>query len=57
LCTSCDVSKICLPPMYNIIESSPDDQIPPKLFVPINSTGIYISSDKFVMIGAISMEL
>jgi hypothetical protein len=30
LCTSCDVSKICLPPMYNSIESSPNDQIPPE---------------------------
>jgi hypothetical protein len=57
LCTSCDVSKICLPPMYNIIESSPDDQIQPKLFALINSTNIYISSDKFVMNGPISMEL
>jgi hypothetical protein len=31
LCTSCNISKICLPPMYNVIESSPNDQIPPKL--------------------------
>jgi hypothetical protein len=58
LCTYCDVSKICLPPMYNvIIESFPNDQIPPKLFVSINSTDIYISSDKFVMNGPISMEV
>jgi hypothetical protein len=34
--------------MYNVIESSPDDQIPPKLFVLIKRTIIYISSDKFV---------
>jgi hypothetical protein len=57
LCTSCDVSKICLPPMYNVIESSPDDQIQPKLFASINSTDIYISSYKFVMNGPISMEV
>jgi hypothetical protein len=43
--------------MYNVIESSPDDQIPPKLFVSINSTDIYISSDKFVMNGPLSMEV
>jgi hypothetical protein len=56
ICTSCDVSKICLPPMYNVIESSPDDKIPLKLFVSINSIDIYISSNKFVMNGHISME-
>jgi hypothetical protein len=43
--------------MYIPIESSPDDQIPPELFVSINSTDIYISSSKFVMNGAISMVL
>jgi hypothetical protein len=43
--------------MYNPIEYSPNDQIPPKLFVPINSTDIYISSGKFVMNGAISIEV
>jgi hypothetical protein len=31
LCTSCGNSKICLPPMYNVIECSPEDQIPLKL--------------------------
>jgi hypothetical protein len=56
LFTSCDVSKICLPPMYNIIEFSPNDQIPPKLFVSINSTDIYIASSKFVLNKSISME-
>jgi hypothetical protein len=43
--------------MYIPIECSPNDQIPPKLFVSINSTDIYISSDKFVMNGAITMEV
>jgi hypothetical protein len=43
--------------MYNPIECSPDDQISPKLFVLVNSTNIYISSDRFVMNGAISMEI
>jgi hypothetical protein len=57
LCTSCDVSKICLPPICNPITFFPDDQIPPKLFVSINSTDIYISSNKFVMNGPISMEV
>jgi hypothetical protein len=57
LCTSWDVSKICLPPIYNPIESSPDDQIQPKLFVSINSIDIYISSDKFVLNKLISMEV
>jgi hypothetical protein len=57
LCTSCDVSKMCLPPMYIPIECSPDDQILPKLFVSINRTDIYISSDKFVLKNLISMEL
>jgi hypothetical protein len=54
LCTSCDVSKICLPPMYIPIAFSPNDQIPPKFCVSINSTNIYISSDKFVLIESIS---
>jgi hypothetical protein len=43
--------------MYNAITFSPNDQIQPKLFVSINSTDIYISSDKFVINGAISMEI
>jgi hypothetical protein len=43
--------------MYNVIESSPDDQIQPKLFVHINSTNIYILSTKFVLNRSISMEL
>jgi hypothetical protein len=43
--------------MYIPIECSPDDQISPKLFVLVNSTNIYISSNKFVMNGAISMEV
>jgi hypothetical protein len=43
--------------MYIPIECSPNDQIQPKLFVSINSIDIYISSGKFVMNGAISMEV
>jgi hypothetical protein len=43
--------------MYNVIESSPNDQIPPKFFVLITSTSIYISSDKFVLKKSISIEL
>jgi hypothetical protein len=43
--------------MYNPIECSPNDQIPPKLFVSINSINIYISSNKLVMNGAISIEV
>jgi hypothetical protein len=43
--------------MYNPIESSPNDQIPPKLFVSMNSTDIYISSGKFVLNKSISMEV
>jgi hypothetical protein len=35
--------------MYNVIESSPNDQIPPKPFVSINSIDIYILSYKFVL--------
>jgi hypothetical protein len=57
ICTSCDVSKICLPPMHFPIECSPNDQIPPKLSVSINSTDIYISSSKFVLNKSISMEV
>jgi hypothetical protein len=57
LCTSCDVSKICLPPMYIPIESSPNDQISPKLFSLIKITIYYISSDNFVLNKSISMEL
>jgi hypothetical protein len=34
--------------MYIPIECSPNDQIPPIFFVSINSTYIYISSNKFV---------
>jgi hypothetical protein len=43
--------------MYNVIESSPNDQIQPKLFVSINSTETYISSDKFVLNKSVSLEL
>jgi hypothetical protein len=43
--------------MYKVKECSPDDQIPPKLFVSIKSTDIYISSDKFVLDRSISMEV
>jgi hypothetical protein len=43
--------------MYNVIAFSPEDQIPPKHFVSINSTDIYISSNKFVMNGPLSMEV
>jgi hypothetical protein len=49
LCTSCDVSKICLPPIYNPIAFSPDDQIQPKLFVLVNSRNTFILSHKFVL--------
>jgi hypothetical protein len=57
LCTSCGDLKICLPPMYIPIECSPNDQIPPPLFVSINITDIYISSNKFVLNKSISMEV
>jgi hypothetical protein len=57
LCTSCDVSKIYLPPIYNPVAFSPNDQISSKPFVSINSIDIYISSGKFVLNGAISMEV
>jgi hypothetical protein len=43
--------------MYNVIAFSPDDQIPPKLFVSFNSIDIYISSNKVVLNGPISMEV
>jgi hypothetical protein len=43
--------------MYNVIESSPNDQIQPKLFPLVNNTDIYISSDNFIMNGLISMEV
>jgi hypothetical protein len=58
LCTSFVVIRIsACHPYINPIESSPNDQTQPKLFVSINSTDIYISSDKFVMNGPISMEV
>jgi hypothetical protein len=43
--------------MYNPIAFSPNDQIQPKLFVLINSTDIYISSNKFILNKSISMEV
>jgi hypothetical protein len=43
--------------MYIVIESSPNNQIPSKLFASINSTDIYILSYKFVMNGPMSMEV
>jgi hypothetical protein len=43
--------------MYMAIESSPNDQIPPKLFVLIKRTIIYISSGNFVLNRSIFMEL
>jgi hypothetical protein len=43
--------------MYNVIESSPNDQIQPKLFPLVNNTDIYISSNKFVLNKSISMEV
>jgi hypothetical protein len=43
--------------MYDVIESSPNDQIQPKLFPLVNNTNIYISSDNFVMNELISMEV
>jgi hypothetical protein len=51
------LAKLCLPPMYIPIESSPNDQIQPKLFVLINSTNIYIPSDKFIINRSIFMEV
>jgi hypothetical protein len=49
--------EICLPFLYNLIEFSPNDQNTLKLFVPIKSTNIYISSYKFVLNISISMEV
>ena len=56
LCTSCDVSKICLPSTYDLTKFSLNDQIQPKLSVLIKSTNIYISPHKFVLNRSISME-
>jgi hypothetical protein len=57
LCTSSWRFEICLPSLYDLIEFSPNDQIQAKLFLPINSTDIYISSHKFVLNRSISMEV
>ena len=57
LCTSSWRFKIRLPVIYIVIEFSPDDQIQAKFFVSINGTKIYISSIKFVLNGAILIEL
>ena len=57
LCTSSWRFEICLPPIYDLIAFSPDDQIQPKLFVPIKGTNTYISSNRFVLNRSISMEL
>ena len=52
-----NIILIRLPPIYNPIGLSPNDQIQPKLFVSINSTNIYISSGKIVFNRSISMEV
>ena len=57
LCTSSWRFEICLPPMYNLIEFSSNNQITPKLFSSLNSTNIYISSYKRMLNRAISMEV
>ena len=57
LCTSCGDSKICLPPIYILVEFFPDDQITPKLFSSLNSTIIYISSSKLLLNRSIPMEV
>jgi hypothetical protein len=49
--------EICLPSLFNLIEFSTNDQNTPKLFVPIKSTDIYISSDKIVLNRSIPMEV
>jgi hypothetical protein len=41
----------------NLIEFSPNDQNTPKLFVPIKSTDIYISSNKYVLNRSLPMEV
>ena len=57
LCTSSWRFEICLPPIYNLIEFSPNDQIQPKLFVLVKCRDTYISSMKFVLNRVISMEV
>ena len=57
LCTSSWRFEICLPPIYNPVEFSPNDQIQPKLFVSINRLDICIPSDKVVLNKPISMEV
>ena len=57
LCTSSWRFEICLPSIYDHIQFSPNDQIQPKLFVPINRIVIYISSYKVVWNKPISMEV
>ena len=57
LCTSSWRFEIRLPPIYVVIEFSPDDQIQPKLFVLVKSTDIYISSHKLSLNRPIPMEV
>ena len=57
LCTSSWRFEIRLPPIYIVIEFSPNDQIQPKLFVLVKSTDIYILSDKRMLNRLISMEV
>jgi hypothetical protein len=57
LCTSSWRFEIRLPPIYIVIEFSPDDQIQPKLFVLVKSTDIYISSHKLLLNRSIPMEV
>jgi hypothetical protein len=49
--------NICLLSLYNLIESSPNDQNTPNVFLSIKRTNIYISSHKFVFNRSISMEV
>jgi hypothetical protein len=57
LCTSSWPFEICLLSLYILIEFSPNDQNTLKLFLSINRTNIYISSDKFVLNRSIPMEV
>ena len=57
LCTSSWRFEICLPPIYDPIEFSPNDLIQSKLFVSINGIDIYISSHKLLLNRLISMEV
>ena len=49
--------EIRLPPIYNLIEFSPNDQIQPNFFSLIKRIDIYISSYKLLLNRLISMEV